>query len=73
MQKEKFELLPDQEFLELFKILKSIGLAETGGQAKMLVADGLVMVNGEPEDRKAAKIRRGDVIIVDEEVTITVV
>jgi ribosome-associated protein len=39
-------------------------ISESGGQAKLMVEDGLVTRNGEPEFRKRAKLRAGDVIQV---------
>ena len=52
----------ESEFVELYKILKFEGLAESGGFAKQIIADGLVSVNGEVETRKRKKIRAGDQI-----------
>lgn len=52
----------ESEFVELYKILKFEGLAESGGYAKQVIADGLVSVNGEVETRKRKKIRAGDQI-----------
>jgi ribosome-associated protein len=42
-----------------------MNLAQTGGQAGLLVVDGLVKLNGNQESRKRAKIRSGDVITID--------
>ena len=39
-------------------------ISESGGQAKMMVDDGIVFRNGEPEFRKRAKLRSGDLIEV---------
>ena len=52
----------ESEFVELYKILKFEGLAESGGDAKQAIAEGLVSVNGEVETRKRKKIRPGDQI-----------
>jgi ribosome-associated protein len=49
-----------QEFVELYKILKFEGLADSGGMAKQFIADGQVIVNGEVETRKRKKIGPGD-------------
>lgn len=51
-----------REPVELYKILKFEGLAENGGAAKLIVAEGHVKVNGEVETRKRRKIVSGDVI-----------
>ena len=45
-------------------MLKVLGIAETGGHAKIIVEDGLVKLNGEIEYRKRAKLRVGDKIEV---------
>ena len=51
-----------REPVELYKILKFEGLAENGGAAKLIVAEGHVRVNGEVETRKRRKIVSGDII-----------
>ena len=56
-----------REFIELDKLLKLLSLAPSGGVAKMMVAEGLVQVNGEFEFRKTSKLRAGDVVRLDEE------
>ena len=48
--------------VELFKILKFEGMVASGGEAKFVIADGLVKVNGELETRKRKKIISGDTI-----------
>ncbi|MDD4190073.1 MAG: RNA-binding S4 domain-containing protein [Mangrovibacterium sp.] len=53
------------EYMELIKLLKLLRLVESGGQAKLAVEDGLVMVNGQTEYRKRAKLRKGDQIRFD--------
>jgi ribosome-associated protein len=53
------------KFVELYKILKFEGLAHSGGFAKQVIADGLVLVNGEVETQKRKKIIPGDRIIFD--------
>ena len=62
----KFEL--EEDFIELFKLLKVTGVAESGGQAKMLIEEGAVKRNGEVELRKRAKIVSGERIEVGDEV-----
>ena len=63
------------EYIELFKLLKASGISEyieTGSDAKRIVAGGIVLRNGEVETRKAAKIRVGEVITIeDESITVT--
>ena len=50
------------EPVELYKILKFEGMASSGGEAKSVIADGQVLVNGEIETRKRKKIVSGDII-----------
>ena len=52
-----------KEPVELYKILKFEGLVSTGGEAKLLISDGQVTVNGETETRRRRKIVNGDVIV----------
>ncbi len=51
-----------KQTVELFKILKFEGMVGSGGEAKMVIADGLVIVNGDVETRKRKKIINGDII-----------
>jgi ribosome-associated protein len=60
---ETYEL-KGEEYIELIKLLKIMRISESGGQAKLMVEDGLVLRNGEQEFRKRAKLRTGDVIDV---------
>ncbi|WP_019529400.1 RNA-binding S4 domain-containing protein [Dasania marina] len=48
--------------VELYKILKFEGMVRSGGEAKMFIAEGKVLVNGEIETRKRKKIVAGDSI-----------
>ena len=50
------------DYIELIQLLKALGIAETGGHAKIIVEDGEVLRNGEVELRKRAKLVLGDVI-----------
>jgi ribosome-associated protein len=52
------------EYIELIQLLKAIGLAQTGGHAKMIVEEEMVMRNGEVETRKRAKLVVGDKVEV---------
>ncbi|MEI6277386.1 MAG: RNA-binding S4 domain-containing protein [Prolixibacteraceae bacterium] len=54
--------LKGAEYIELIKMLKLLRIASSGGEAKMMVEDGEVKLNGNPESRKRAKLRPGDVI-----------
>lgn len=60
MEKIDFELRG--EYIELDKLLKATGLAESGGAARMMISEGMVQVDGQDESRKTAKIRAGQVV-----------
>ena len=48
------------EYIYLLQFLKATGIAATGGEAKMLVDEGFIRVNGEDESRRRRKLRPGD-------------
>lgn len=50
------------EFIELCSLLKVTGLAESGGEAKLRIAEKLVKVDGAVETRKKCKIKPGAVV-----------
>jgi ribosome-associated protein len=52
------------EHVELHNLLKVMGLADSGGAAKALVATGAVTVDGRVELRKTCKIRAGQVVML---------
>lgn len=56
-----------KEPVELYKILKFEGMVNSGGQAKMVIDDGLVTLNGKIETQKRKKIMSGDVITLWDE------
>ena len=68
MQEETFELRSD--VIDQLQLLKATGYAATGGEAKMMVEDELITVNGEVEGRKRRKLRTGDVVEIDGQVRI---
>ena len=49
-----------EEPIELSRLLKLAGATESGGEAKQIINDGLVRVNGDVEIRKGRKLRAGD-------------
>jgi len=51
-----------KEPVELYKILKFESMVSSGGEAKFVIAEGMVVVNGEIETRKRKKIVAGDII-----------
>ena len=55
----------DGEYVELNQLLKLVGLADSGGMGKQIVASGAVRVNGAQELRKTAKIRAGQTVEIE--------
>ncbi len=49
-----------EEYIKLGQALKAAGLVGSGVDAKMVIADGLVSVNGEVEYQRGKKLRNGD-------------
>lgn len=50
------------EFIKLRQALKLAGVVEDGVEAKFVIQDGLVKVNGEVDERRGRKVYEGDVI-----------
>ena len=57
----------DEPYLKLDQFLKWAGAVESGGQAKMVIQAGQVMVNGEVENRRGRKLRKGDSVAFNEQ------
>ncbi len=55
-----------EEPVELYKILKFGGFANSGAEAKIRISEGEVLVNNEIETRKRRKMVAGDVIVIDD-------
>lgn len=58
----EFPLLAGDDFVELYKVLKVQGLVNGGGDAKHVITEGQVSVNGDIDTRKRKKCVVGDVI-----------
>ncbi|MDB9822272.1 RNA-binding S4 domain-containing protein [Deltaproteobacteria bacterium] len=56
----EFEI--SEEPIELYKILKFENMVDSGGEAKYVISEGQVIVNGKVETRKRKKIFSGDVV-----------
>ena len=54
------------EFIKLDQLLKFVGIAETGGHAKEIVAEGVCVVNGDVCTQRGKKIYPGDTLEIDE-------
>ena len=57
----EFELA-EHDYIELHSLLKVTGLCDSGGVAKLFIADGMVRVDGQVETRKRRKIRAGQIV-----------
>jgi len=72
MEHIDFDLEPPHEHVELNQLLKLVGLCDSGGAGKAIVASGAVTVDGVLETRKTCKIRPGQRVVVDGEIEILV-
>lgn len=60
MTDHTFELSEGTEFITLDKLLKLMRVVGSGGEAHMVIQEGMVKVNGEVEMQKRKKMRAGD-------------
>ena len=61
------EIKLKDEFIKLGQALKAAGLVESGVEAKEVIQEGLVMVNGEVDTRRGRKLYAGDQVVFDGE------
>ena len=54
-----------EEYITLGQFLKMQSIIQSGGEAKLYLANNPVLVNGEPENRRGRKLRSGDVVIIN--------
>lgn len=59
------EIQISEESIRLGQLLKLAGVIGAGAEAKALLADGIVTVNGEVETRRGRQVRPGDEVGVD--------
>lgn len=59
------KILIHTEFIKLDSLLKLAGLVETGGEAKLLIQNGQVEVNGEVCAMRGKKLRAGDTVTLE--------
>lgn len=71
MQKETIEIATAT--ITMDKLLKFSGVADTGGQAFMMVEDGVVRLNGQLVTEKRKQVRPGDVVNIDDQIELTVI
>ena len=70
MQKETVSIIT--EFITMDKLLKFSGVADTGGQAFLMVEDGIVKLNGKLVTEKRKKVFPGDVVNIDDQIELTI-
>lgn len=61
------EIQIQSEFIKLDALLKFANLVSSGGEAKIRIAEGEVLVNGEPCLMRGKKLRPGDTVTLDGE------
>ena len=70
---ESHEIKIHTEFIKLEDLLKFAGAVETGGDAKLIVQEGRVSVNGETCTMRGKKMRPGDRAVIDGETELLVI
>lgn len=70
MQREEIQI--HTEFIKLQDLLKFAGVVETGGDAKLIIQEGRVSVNGEICTMRGKKMRPGDCAVIDGETELVV-
>ena len=70
MQKETVAIIT--EFITMDKLLKFSGVADTGGQAFLMVEDGIIKLNGKQVTEKRKKVFPGDVVNIDDQIELTI-
>ncbi|MBR4099153.1 MAG: RNA-binding S4 domain-containing protein [Clostridium sp.] len=69
---ESHEIKIYTEFIKLQDLLKFAGAVETGGDAKLIILEGRVKVNGEVCTMRGKKMRPGDRAVLDDELELIV-
>lgn len=62
-----FVLRAGEEFIRLGQVLKASGIAESGAEAKEIIQNKEVKVNGQEETRRGRKLYPGDKVVLEEE------
>jgi len=60
------EILIETEYIKLDQFLKLAGIVQTGGQAKILISEGSILVNKEVVLQRGKKIRKDDIVEIKE-------
>ena len=56
------EILIDTDYIKLDQFLKLVGFVQTGGQAKIIIDEGNIIVNNEVAFQRGKKIRKNDIV-----------
>ena len=67
IEMEHIKIRQNEEFIKLGQALKAVGAVESGVEAKEVIQEGLVMVNGETDTRRGRKLYGGDIVLFDGE------
>ena len=61
------EIAIEGDMIRLGQLLKLSDMADSGGEARELLREGVVTVNGEPETRRGRQLHRGDVVALGDD------
>lgn len=70
---ESYDIKIKTEFIKLQDLLKFAGAVETGGDAKLIIQEGRITVNGAICTMRGKKMRPGDIACIDGETELVVV
>ena len=70
---ESYEIRIHTEYIKLQDLLKFAGAVETGGDAKLIIQEGRVSVDGETCTERGRKLRPGDRAVIDGETELVVI
>ena len=65
IEMEHIKIRLNEEFIKLGQALKAVGAVESGVEAKEVIQEGLVLVNGEIDTRSGRKLYEGDLVEFD--------
>lgn len=65
IEMEHIKIRQNEEFIKVGQALKAVGAVESGVEAKEVIQEGLVLVNGEIDTRRGRKLYEGDLVEFD--------
>ena len=65
IEMEHIKIRQNEEFIKLGQALKAVGAVESGVEAKEVIQEGIVLVNGEIDTRRGRKLYEGDLVEFD--------